>query len=130
MNTRSQPIVRVETKGERQRVAASLDLWVTGNWSNGVHVSELDEFQRVDVCTWNTLYELIVVDRRGDVRVRGGHYFPDWTAVRFAGSTAGGCFLKHLGIIIGLRMEFGIGLRRIVTTPVRAIALLPTPPPT
>jgi hypothetical protein len=105
-------------------------MWVAGNWSNGIHVSELDEFQRVHVCTRNTLYELIVVDRGGDIRVRGGSFFPDWTAVRFAGSTAGGCFLKRLGIIIGLRMEFNIGLRRIVTSPVRAIAILPTPVPT
>ena len=46
--------------------------------------------------------------------------------MRFAGSTAGGCFLKRLGIIIGLHMEFTIGLRRIVTTPVSAIAILQT----
>jgi hypothetical protein len=131
MNSRSQPpIVRVETKAERTRVAASLDTWATRDWSNGIHVWELEEFQRLHVCTRNTLYELIVVDRRGDVRVRGGRYFPDWTAVRFAGSTAGGCFLKQLGIIIGLRMEFAVGLRRIVTSPVRAIAILQSSLPT
>lgn len=120
----------IETSSDHLRVAASLDAWASLDWSNGIHVQELDEFQRVHVCTRNTLYELIVVDRCGAVRVRGGRYFPEWTAVRFSGSTAGGSFLKQLGIIIGLQMEFEIGRRRIVTSPVRAIALLQTSRPT
>lgn len=124
------PVVRLETRPERARVATSLEAWAALDWSNGIHVPELEEFQRVQVCTRNTLYELIVVDRCGDVRVRGGRYFPEWTAVRFAGSTAGGSFLKQLAIIIGLRMEFEIGLRRIVTSPVHTIAVLQTSLPT
>jgi hypothetical protein len=116
------------TRTERPR-AASLDAWLATDWSNGLHLPALEDFQRVQVCTENTLYELVVVDRGGDVRVRGGRYFPDWTAVRFAGSTAGGSFLKRLDIIIGLRMEFDIGGRRIVTSPVRTIAVLQGPLP-
>jgi hypothetical protein len=108
-------------------VAATLDAWLARDWSQGVHLPALEEFQQVQVCTQNTLYELVVVDRTGEVRIRGGRYFPEWTAARLAGSTAGGSFLKRLGIIIGLQMEFEIGRRRIVTSPVRSIAVLQKP---
>jgi hypothetical protein len=63
------------------------------------------------------------------VRVRGGRYFPDWTPARLAGCTAGGSFLKRLGINLGLHMEFEMGRRRILTSPVRSIALLEKPLP-
>jgi len=109
---------------DRVRVAASLDSWLSRDWSQGVHVETLEEFQQLQVCTQNTLYELIVINPCGEVRVRGGRYFPDWTAARFAGSTAGGSFLKRLAINLGLQMEFEIDRRRIVTSPVRTIAIL------
>ena len=115
------------TRIERPRVAASLDMWLARDWSQGVHVASLEEFQQLHVCTQNSLYELIIVSRCGDVRVRGGRYFPDWTAARFAGSTCGGSFLKRLGINLGLQMEFEVDSRRIVTSPVRAIAILERP---
>jgi hypothetical protein len=131
MNLRSHsPIVNLETRAERLRLVTCLDEWAARDWSNGIHIQDLEEFQLVRVCTGNTLYELIVVDRCGDVRVRGGRYFPEWTSVRFTGSTAGGSILKQLGIMIGLQMEFEIGARRIVTSPVRAVAVLQPPLPT
>ncbi len=109
---------------ERPRPAASLDSWLARDWSQAVSVATLDEFQQIHVCTQNTLYELIVVNARGEVRVRGGRYFPDWTAARLAGCTSGGSFLKRLTISLGLQMEIECDGRRIVTSPVRTIALL------
>jgi len=109
---------------DRPRLAASLDAWLARDWSQAVHVGSLEEFQRLHICTLNTLYELIVVNHVGDVRVRGGRYFPDWTAARFAGSTAGGSCLKRLAINQGLQMEFELDRRRIITSPVRTIAIL------
>jgi hypothetical protein len=108
----------------RPQPAASLDVWLALDWSQGVHVGTLEEFQQLHVCTRNTLYELIVVNHRGDIRVRGGKYFPDWTAARLAGCTAGGSFLKRLTISLGLQMEFEVDCRRIITSPVRTIAIL------
>jgi hypothetical protein len=102
----------------------SLDAWVARDWSQSVHVESLEEFQQIHVCTRNTLYELIVLNRCGDVRVRGGRYFPDWTAARFAGSTAGGSFLKRLALTLGLQMEFELDHRRIITSPVRTVTIL------
>jgi hypothetical protein len=116
---------RTETaRSERPRAAASLDVWLTLDWSHGVHLATLEEFQQVQVCTLNTLYELIVINHRGDVRVRGGRYFPEWTAARLAGCTAGGSFLKRLTINLGLQMEFEVDCRRIITSPVRTITIL------
>jgi hypothetical protein len=117
------------TRPERPRVAASLDAWLARDWSQGVQLSTLEEFQQIHICTQNTLYELIVISRCGEVRVRGGRYFPDWTAARFAGSTAGGSFLKRLGINLGLQLEFEVDCRRIITSPVRTIAVLQKPLP-
>jgi len=109
---------------ERTRPAASLDSWLARDWSQAVSIATLDEFQQIHVCTQNTLYELIVVSPRGDIRVRGGRYFPDWTAARLAGCTSGGSFLKRLTISLGLQMEIECDGRRIITSPVRTIALL------
>jgi len=115
------------SRTERPRVVASLDAWLARDWSQGVHLATLEEFQQLHVCTQNTLYELIVVNRCGDVHVRGGRYFPDWTAARLAGCTAGGSFLKRLGIHLGLQLEFEVDRRRIITSPVRTIAVLEKP---
>ena len=108
----------------RTRPAASRDSWLARDWSQSVSVAALDEFQQIHVCTQNTLYELIIVNDGGDIRVRGGRYFPDWTAARLAGCTGGGSFLKRLTIALGLQMEIESDGRRIVTSPVRTIALL------
>jgi hypothetical protein len=111
-------------RSERPRAAASLDVWLALDWSHSIHLGTLEEFQQVQVCTLNTLYELIVINHRGDVRVRGGRYFPEWTAARLAGCTAGGSFLKRLTINLGLQMEFEVDCRRIITSPVRTITVL------
>jgi hypothetical protein len=124
---RQSPSTRVKqarAEPERPRLAASLDAWLARDWSQAVHVGSLEEFQQIHVCTQNTLYELIVINQCGDVRVRGGRYFPDWTPARFAGSTAGGSFLKRLAINLGFQMEFELDRRRIITSPVRTIAIL------
>src|SRR4030095_7875361 len=96
------------TRSDRPRPAASLDSWLLRDWSQSVQIPSLEEVQHLHVRTRNTLYELIFINHSGDVRVRGGRYFPEWTAARFAGSTAGGSFLKRLGIVLGLQMEFEV----------------------
>jgi hypothetical protein len=120
-------VKQTRTDNDRPRGATSLDAWLTRDWSQAVHLSSLEAFQQLQVCTQNTLYELIVINQTGDVQVRGGKYFPDWTPARLAGCTAGGSFLKRLAINLGLQMEFEFDRRRIVTSPVRTIALLQQP---
>ena len=122
--TSSTRVKRMRSTETERRPAASLDLWLTRDWSQCLQLETLDEFQELHVCTVNTLYELILINHRGDVRVRGGRYFPDWTPARLAGCTAGGSFLKRLALNVGLQMEFEIEARRIVTSPIQTIAIL------
>jgi hypothetical protein len=129
--SRRQPAVKVEetrrtgpVAPERPRPAQTLDLWLARDWSQGVHLGTLEDFQQVHVCTRNTLYELVVINQHGDVRVRGGKYFPEWSAARLAGCSAGGSFLKRLTIALGLQIEFEVECRRIITSPVQTIVVL------
>jgi hypothetical protein len=121
---RSTRVKRTRAEPEGARVAASLDSWLSKDWSQAIHVESLEALQQIHVCTQNTLYELILINHSGEVRVRGGRFFPDWTPARFAGSTAGGSFLKRLAFSLGLQMEFELECRRIITSPVRTIAIL------
>jgi hypothetical protein len=106
---------------------ASLDLWSSAPWSDGIQLDELPELESLAVRTWNSVYELIVVcAHTGDVLVRGGRYFPVFTRVQLLGSSAGGSFLKRLGIYPGLRLEFLIDGRQIVTSPIESARILST----
>jgi hypothetical protein len=108
-----------------ETTVSSLDIWVRRDWTEGVDMTALTEFQQLHVRTRNSVYELVVVDRRtGEVRVRGGRHFPDWTAARLTGSSAGGSLLKSLGIYVGLGMELETEERRILTSPVHTIITL------
>jgi len=87
--------------------AAILNAWSEREWTNGVQIDELEELETLAVQTAYSIYEITILDgRRGDVLVRGGAYFPEWTPVKFSGSTFGGTFLKRRGIFPGMKMEF------------------------
>jgi hypothetical protein len=108
---------------------ATLDRWLAHSWDRGVQIDELHDLQMLRVRTRNTTYEVAVVaGAPGDVLVRGGRHFPDWTRVHLAGATLGGGFLKRFGVHVGLRMEFSWAGRRVVTSPVHSIGTLSAPP--
>lgn len=110
---------------------SSLDAWVNHHWRDGVQIETLEPLCLVVVRTRNTVYEVaIVCGAHGDVLVRGGRYFPDWTPARLAGSTLGGSLLKQWGIHVGWRMELQVDERRIVTSRVHAVAAPASPAPT
>jgi hypothetical protein len=110
------------------RLLTSLDLWSSACWSDGIQLDELPELESLAVRTWNSVYEQIVgCAHTGDVLVRGGRYFPVFTRVQLLGSSAGGSFLKRLGIYAGLRLEFLIDGRRIITSPVESARVASTP---
>ena len=88
-----------------------------------------EDLDRILVRTRNSVYELIVqCGSRGEVLVRGGAFFLEFTDVHLAGSSFGGSFLKRLGIYVGLRMELFHDGRTIVTSPVKAISVSPLGP--
>jgi hypothetical protein len=70
---------------------------------------------------------VIVSPTSAEVLVRGGEFFPAFTAARLAGCTLGGSFLKMRSIHVGFRIEFAVGRGVIVTSPVRTIAVEPAP---
>jgi hypothetical protein len=119
------PVVRTGT----------LDGWLRHSWDNGVQIDTLEDLQALRVETLNSTYDLAIVSARsGEILMRGGRYFPDWTKVQFAGCSLGGGLLKRHGLYVGLRMEVYYGGRLVMTSPVQAITRSPDPhfdrPPT
>ena len=104
--------------------AALLTSWNSYSWKDGVCLASLAALDRVTVLTRNSRYEIVVVDpARGEVLVRGGSFFPEFTSARLAGCTLGGSFLKLRSIYTGFHMEFALTSGVIITSPVGTIAI-------
>ena len=87
--------------------AAMLDAWSEGDWTQGVQIDQMAELETLAVRTAYSVYEITILNgRTGEVLVRGGNYFPEWTPTLLSGSTLGGTLLKRRGIYVGLKMEF------------------------
>jgi hypothetical protein len=127
--------------------AALLDAWSEEQWTKGIQLDQLAELETLTVRTQNSVYEITVLcGRTGEVLVRGGRFFPEWTPALLAGSTFGGSLLRSGGIYLGMKMEiapqpaemiskivqdpttgqneFLLGRSVIVTSPVQEIAML------
>jgi hypothetical protein len=102
------------------RAAAHLDFWTHRTWDDGVQVDRLRALDRVEVRTRNSVY-LIIVCESGDVLVKGGRFFPEYTRAVVLGCSLGGAFLKLGGIYRGFSMEILFEGTRIVTSPVEAV---------
>jgi len=108
--------------------AAVLSTWNSHSWDNGLHIDQLSALDRLTVLTQHSTYEIVIVTPvTGEVLVRGGEFFPEFTSVRLAGSTLGGSFLKMRSVHPGFRIEFAVGRGVIVTSPVRTITVAPVP---
>ncbi|HEX5473456.1 MAG TPA: hypothetical protein VFX12_02245 [Vicinamibacterales bacterium] len=119
------PAAPAQRAASRHAAVVPLDAWVEHDWREGVHLAALAPLQRIRVWTRNSVYDIITGEAAGDVRVRGGRVFTDWTRARLAGSNAGGSVLKRLTIHAGLSLEFQIGPRRVNTSRVSAVEVLP-----
>ncbi len=109
--------------------SASLSAWQNHPWSDGVSVDQLSPLDRLIVRTRHSTYEIVATDRgAGDVLVRGGSFFPEFTPARLAGASLGGSFLKLRSVHVGFAIEFAVAMRTIVTSPVRSIAVNPAHP--
>jgi len=101
-------------------------MWPTDDWLDEVNVARLSADDQIEVTTRNTRYEIVVTTpRTGDVLVRGGRYFPEFTAVHLLGSSLDGSSLKMRSVNVGARLEFAAGGRPVITTSVRAVRVLP-----
>ena len=86
----------------------------------GVHLRQFPPFTTLLVRTTNSLYRVVVTDGP-KVYVQGGRFFPDVTPAYLDGASLGGSCLTVGWLGSGLLVEFRLGGRRIITSPVRAI---------
>ena len=103
---------------------ALLDTWSSHNWKEGIQLETMQDMETLTVRTENSLYEITVIcGRTGDILVRGGRFFPEFTEARLAGSSLGGSFLKLRGIYAGFNLEIHFDKRLIITSRVRQISV-------
>ena len=102
---------------------AFLDTWSGHDWRDGLQVESLEDLSKLVIHTENSAYEIRVISgRTGEILVRGGKFFPEFTPARLAGSSLGGSFLKVRGIYVGFNIEITLESRTIITSRVRRIA--------
>ena len=103
-----------------------LSNWAERDWrrADGVQLDTLPHMQRLVVRTYQHAYEIFVRNgATGDVLVRGGRFFQEFTEATITGSSLGGAFLKQFGIYAGLRVEFSVGGETLLTAPIFSISI-------
>jgi hypothetical protein len=92
--------------------------------ASGIGLNELDPLTTLVVRTLNSIYRVVVIEPpRARILIQGGRFFPHPTEAKLAGASFGGSLLKLAWLGCGLRMEVCSGGQRIVTSPVRSIAI-------
>jgi hypothetical protein len=108
----------------RCSASALLDTWSSHDWTEGVQLEMMADMETLTVRTENSTYEITVISgRTGDILIRGGRFFTEFTPARLAGSSLGGSFLKLRGIYVGFSLEIHFEKRLIITSRVRKIAV-------
>ena len=108
----------------RCSASALLDTWSSHDWTEGVQLESMPDMETLTVRTENSTYEITVISgRTGDILIRGGRFFTEFTPARLAGSSPGGSFLKLRGIYVGFSLEIHFEKRLIITSRVRKIAV-------
>ena len=104
--------------------SALLETWSTHNWSEGLQLETRPDMDRLIIQTENSTYEITVIAAgAGEILIRGGRFFPEFTPARLAGSSLGGSFLKLRGIYVGFNLEVHFERRLVITSRVRQISL-------
>ncbi|PYS52962.1 MAG: hypothetical protein DMG13_14440 [Acidobacteria bacterium] len=89
-----------------------------------MQLETMQDMDRLIVRTDNSTYEITLISARsGEILIRGGRFFPEFTPVRLAGSSLGGSFLKLRGIYLGFNLEIQVDRQLIVTSRVRKISI-------
>jgi|RhiMethySRZTD1v2_1073278.scaffolds.fasta_scaffold99211_2 hypothetical protein len=89
----------------------------------GLAIHAVDDGATITVKTRYSRYRLVVLDRRQQLVCAEGGIFTEPTVVRISGATFGGSALKVGWILEGLRVEFGIGPKQIVSSPVQSVVI-------
>ena len=91
----------------------------------GIAIQALAGGVTLVVKTQRSSYRVVVVDGSQRLVTVHGGVFPEPTTLRLCGATAGGSAVKVGWIVVGLRMEFNVGSRRITSSTVHSLALDP-----
>src|SRR3954454_20514325 len=109
----------------RCSAGAILDTWSAHTWKECVPMETLRHMETLTVGTENSVYEITVIcGRSGDILIRGGRFFPEFTAARLAGSSLGGSLLKLRAIYVGFSLEVHSENGSILTSRVRKSAAI------
>jgi hypothetical protein len=106
--------------------ASILSTWSERDWrrADGLQLDTLEPMQRVVIRTFQHAYEIFIRNgSTGEVFVRGGRFFQEFTEAKITGSSLGGGFLKQYGIYVGLRVEFNVDGETLVTAPIFGISI-------
>jgi hypothetical protein len=95
--------------------------------TGGIAIDALHPGTTIVVHTSNSCYRFVILHDPAFVLVKGGTMFPDATAVRYDGATAGSDIVKRRCIVVGLSMVMAAGAMRITSSPVRSVAIETTP---
>ena len=101
---------------------------VKSNERDGVAIAELEAGVTLLVKTRHSSYRLTIIDRVRHLVLAEGGIFREPTVVRVSGATFGGSSLKVGWILVGLRVEFGLGTGQITSSPVQQVTVA-TPSP-
>src|SRR3989442_11555284 len=108
----------------RCSASALLDTWSSHDWNEGIQLETIEDMETLRVRTENSTYEITVIcGRTGDILIRGGRFFPEFTPARLAGSSLGGSFLKLRGIYVVFSLAVHFDKRLIITSRVRKVAV-------
>jgi len=118
-----------EMKSEKSEVSSNARVscpvgadWSRHEWTEGIRIEALQYCETLLVRTRNSTYEITVLcPATGDVLVRGGWFFPEYTPVRLAASSLGGRPLERHGVYVGFGMELQRDRQTILTTRVRSL---------
>jgi hypothetical protein len=110
----------------RLRDAATSGTCSTGDRRDEVCLDQLSAGDRVLATTRNHTYEIVVTSPwTGNVLVRGGRFFPEFTTLCLAGSLLSGTSIKMHSIVVGCRLEFADSRHAVITTRVRDVRVVP-----
>jgi len=88
-----------------------------------IHVDSCEGQETIVITTRSSVYELVVRRaERGDVLVRGGKYFTEFSPVVFLGSIADDGSINLDTIDIGGRLKFAFGEQFVITSPVESLS--------
>jgi hypothetical protein len=91
----------------------------------GIAVDMLNPRASLVVTTRRSSYKITVLDGPQHLVLVEGGFFPEPTVVRLSGATVGRSALKLGWIVVGLRIEFGLGPTRVITSPVVSMTVEP-----